>query len=63
MEWDYPQFHLTLHCYWCTLVGEALHLNEHEAAAWMGKDNLMDLRWLPADNDILKEIILALPSL
>ncbi len=63
VEWDYPQFHLTLHCYWCTLVGEALHLNEHEAAAWMGKDNLMDLRWLPADNDILKEIILALPSL
>ena len=35
VEYDYPAFHLTLHCYWCTLSGDALHLNEHEAANWI----------------------------
>ncbi|MGN1234127.1 MAG: (deoxy)nucleoside triphosphate pyrophosphohydrolase [Candidatus Cryptobacteroides sp.] len=56
VEWDYPAFHLTLHCFWCELAGEALHLNEHEAAAWLNKDNLFSVKWLPADEDILKEI-------
>lgn len=56
VEWDYPAFHLTLHCFWCELAGEALHLNEHEASAWLDKDNLFSVKWLPADEDILKEI-------
>lgn len=60
VEWDYPKFHLTLHCYWCTLVGEALHLNEHEAASWVGNDDILSLQWLPADKDIIEEIKLAL---
>ncbi len=56
VEWDYPAFHLTLHCFWCELVGEALHLNEHEAAAWLNKDTLYSVKWLPADEGVLKEI-------
>ena len=56
VEWDDPAFHLTLHCLWCELVGEALHLNEHEAAAWLNKDTLYSVRWLPADEGVLKEI-------
>lgn len=56
VEWDYPAFHLTLHCFWCELTCEALHLNEHEAAAWLAKDTLFSVRWLPADEGILKEI-------
>ena len=35
VEWDYPNFHLTLHCYMCSLLTEAPHLNEHEAAKWL----------------------------
>ena len=53
VEWDYPQFHLTLHCFLCTLEGEALHLNEHEAARWLNYRTLRDVRWLPADEDLL----------
>ena len=53
IDWDYPQFHLTMHCYLCSLSGEALHLNEHEAARWLGRDELDAVRWLPADWQIL----------
>ena len=56
VEWDYPTFHLTMHCFWCTLSGEALHLNEHEAAAWLNKDTLHSVKWLPADEGVLTEI-------
>lgn len=56
VEWDYPSFHLAMHCFWCELTCEALHLNEHEAAAWLSADNLGSVKWLPADRDILVEI-------
>ena len=53
VEWDYPEFHLTMHCFVCTLVSEALHLNEHEAARWLGRDDLRSVCWLPADLSLL----------
>ena len=53
VEWDYPQFHLTMHCYMCTLAGEALHLNEHEAARWLSARDLHSVNWLPADEMLL----------
>ena len=53
IEWDYPQFHLTMHCYLCSLEGEALHLNEHEAARWLGASELDTVQWLPADIQLL----------
>ena len=49
VEWDYPQFHLTLHCFMCSLVADAMHLNEHEAAKWLTADTLSSVKWLPAD--------------
>jgi 8-oxo-dGTP diphosphatase len=56
VEWDYPKFHLTMHCYICSLLSEALHLNEHEAARWLTADTLGSVKWLPAD-DILLPLI------
>ena len=53
IDWDYPKFHLTMHCYICSLLTEALHLNEHEAARWLGADDLRTVDWLPADNQLL----------
>jgi len=49
VEYDYPAFHLKMHCYLCSLMTEALHLNEHEAAKWLAKDELDSVKWLPAD--------------
>ncbi len=56
VEWDYPGFHLTMHCFRCELSSEALHLNEHEAAAWLDKKSLHSVKWLPADELLLSDI-------
>ena len=45
---------LTMHCYLCSLVTEALHLNEHEAAKWLTKDELDSVDWLPADLEVIE---------
>ena len=57
VEWDYPQFHLTMHCYMCSLISESLHLNEHEAARWLGRNEVHSVNWLPADNDLIPIIL------
>jgi 8-oxo-dGTP diphosphatase len=53
VEWDYPAFHLTLHCYWCTLASDQMHLLEHESARWLDAAGLDSVRWLPADEQLL----------
>ena len=53
VDYDYPLFHLTMHCYMCSLLNEALHLNEHEAARWLTADTLHSVNWLPADDLLL----------
>ena len=56
VEYDYPAFHLKMHCYLCSLVTEALHLNEHEAAKWLTKDELNSVKWLPADVELISHL-------
>ena len=56
VQYDYPKFHLTMHCYLCSLQTEALHLNEHEAAKWLSKDELDSVNWLPADLEVIAKI-------
>ena len=53
VDYDYPEFHLTMHCYMCSLLSGALHLNEHEAARWLGPGDLHSVRWLPADEQLI----------
>lgn len=56
VEYDYPKFHLTMHCYLCSLVTDALHLNEHEASRWLRKEELDSVNWLPADKDLINRL-------
>ena len=56
VEYDYPAFHLTMHCYLCSLLTEALHLNEHEAARWLAREELDSVRWLPADLQLIEQL-------
>lgn len=56
VEWDYPDFHLRMQCFICRLLSESLHLNEHEAAAWLSPEELDAVKWLPADEILLDKI-------
>ena len=62
VDWDYPKFHLTMHCFMSSLLNEALHLNEHEAARWLDKDEIHSVNWLPADEILLPMIVKELES-
>lgn len=53
VEWDYPDFHLTMHCFLCSLLSDSVHLNEHEAATWLTRETLRSVRWLPADEGVI----------
>ena len=56
VEYDYPQFHLTMHCYLCRVVSGRLELKEHEAARWLAKEELDRVDWLPADLQIIDKL-------
>lgn len=56
VDYDYPTFHLTMHCILCSIVSGDLKLLEHEAAKWLNKETLRSVNWLPADQLILPEI-------
>jgi 8-oxo-dGTP diphosphatase len=53
VEYDYPQFHLSMKCYLCTVTDGKLILKEHEASKWLTKNELYSVDWLPADQDII----------
>lgn len=59
VEYDYPQFHLTMHCFWCTIKSGNLVLKEHEAAKWLKREMLTTVNWLPADVEVVKTIMKA----
>ena len=56
VEYDYPEFHLTMHCFICELLSEDIVLKEHEDARWLKKDELDSVPWLPADITIIEKI-------
>ena len=56
IEYDYPEFHLSMDCFWCSIVKGDLVLKEHEAAKWLIKESLDEVDWLPADKDLIEKI-------
>ena len=54
VEYDYPEFHLSMKCYICELVSEEMELKEHEAARWLGRGELDTVDWLPADKGLIE---------
>ena len=56
VEYDYPNFHLTMHCYWCHIECGVLTLKEHEAARWLTKEQLGSVDWLPADRVVVETL-------
>ena len=56
VEWDYPKFHLRMHCFWCHVESGSLTLKEHEAARWLSRDQFDSVDWLPADKVVVEEL-------
>ena len=56
VEYDYPQFHLSMDCFICKIKSGDLVLKEHEAAKWLTKENLDSIDWLPADLSLIEKI-------
>ena len=56
VEYDYPNFHLSMDCFICKIKSGDLVLKEHEAAAWLTKDELKSVEWLPADITLIDKI-------
>ena len=56
VEYDYPQFHLTMHCYKCRILDGQLMLKEHEASKWVSQDELNEIDWLAADRIVVERM-------
>ena len=56
IEHDYPEFHLSMRCYWCSLISGDLVLKEAEDAKWLDVETIDSVKWLPADITLIDEI-------
>ena len=56
LEYDYPEFHLSMDCFWAEVVNGQLELKEAEAAKWLSRDELDSVKWLPADQILVERI-------
>ena len=56
VEYDYPAFHLRMHCFWCSIVEGELELKEHQSARWLAKEEWRCVEWLPADVLVVERI-------
>lgn len=56
IEYDYPNFHLSMECFWAKIVSGDLILKEHVAAKWLSKDEMDSVEWLPADVTLVDKI-------
>lgn len=56
VEYDYPTFHLSMDCFFCTVKSGSLALKEHKAARWLTRETLSSVDWLPADRDLIKKL-------
>lgn len=62
IEYDYPTFHLSMDCFWCSIVDGKITLKEAESAKWLSKNDLYSVDWLPADKAMIEIIAERLPS-
>ncbi len=57
VEYDYPEFHMIMQCFLCKLISDEIELIEHEAAKWLGKEDIRSVKWLPSDIEIVDRLI------
>lgn len=57
VDYDYPNFHLTMHCYLCSVASGDIELREHKSARWLTAETLDSVEWLPADKEVIDKLI------
>lgn len=57
VEYDYPNFHLTMHCFICEICGGTLNLNAHNDAKWVLIEELSSQKWIPADVEVVEKLV------
>ena len=57
VDYDYPNFHLTMHCFICEICGGKLNLNAHNDAKWVSLDELSKEKWVPADVKVVEKLV------
>ena len=55
-DYDYPSFHLTMHCYLCSIISGEIELREHKSARWLTVEALDSVEWLPADKEVVEKL-------
>lgn len=55
-DYDYPSFHLTMHCYLCRIISGEIELREHKSARWLTVEALDSVEWLPADKEVVEKL-------
>lgn len=55
-EYDYPLFHLTMHCYLCSIISGKIEFREHKSAQWLTAETLDNMKWLPADKEVVEKL-------
>ncbi len=56
VEYDYPEFHLSMDCFWAEVIAGQIQLKEAEEARWLTKEDLLDVKWLSADLELIESI-------
>ena len=56
VDYDYPDFHLHMKCYLCTVKSGDLKLIEHSEARWLTRESLESVEWLPADVGVIERL-------
>jgi 8-oxo-dGTP diphosphatase len=56
VDYDYQNFHLTMHCFICEISEGKLTLLEHKAAKWLRREELDSVDWLPADLEVVEKL-------
>lgn len=57
VEYEYPNFYLTMHCFICEIAGGKLKLNVHNDAKWVSLNELSSQNWIPADIEVVEKLL------
>ena len=56
VEYDYPEFHVSMDCFICSIISGELELLVHKSAIWLPLSDPWHVDWLPSDLEVIKKL-------